>query len=249
MTQNKVVVATPVYGKVESASVSYGFHQAVCRLLRDPNVSFLEGRIFMNCDLVRARSRAVRMFLESPGTHLLFWDCDVVPRDVAAIGAMAESEKDVIALPYPRKRVDWDKVSDQVRDESEQADLGRQSGAELEGHSTDWPIRGAKEQPVDGMIRVSECGMGFTMIRREALIKMCAAYPELYFRDDMDSQTPSVQPTFALFQLLIDPTNRDLLSEDYSFCRRWLDIGGEIWMILDPAAHVGDHVFGGRLHG
>jgi hypothetical protein len=243
---SKVVIATPVYGKVESASVSYGYHSAVCRLLRDPAISFIEGRIFMNVDLVRARSRAVRMFLESPGTHLLFWDCDVVPRDLGVIGAMAASGKDVISLPYPRKRVDWDKVSDYVRDENEQAELGRQSGPELEGHSTDWPIRGTKELPVDGVIRVNECGLGFTMIRREAIEKMIAAHPELYFRDAVDG---TVHPTFALFQLIIDPVNRDILSEDYSFCRRWRDLGGEIHMILDPASHVGEHVFGGHLHG
>lgn len=242
---NKLVIATPVYGKVESASVSYGYHAAASKFMRDPTVTFLEGRIFMNCDLVRARSRAVRMFLEGDASHLLFWDSDVVPHDVNAIGAMMASGKDVIALPYPRKRVDWDKVSDHVRDETEMAELGRQSGSELEGHSTDWPIRGATVKPVNGMVRIDHCGMGFTMIRREVLEKMISVYPELRFRDNVDG---TIHTTYALFQLMIDGPTGDLLSEDYSFCKRWRDMGGEIHLILDPAVHIGEHAFGARLH-
>jgi hypothetical protein len=37
------------------------------------------------------------------------------------------------------------------------------------------------------------------------------------------------------------------LSEDYAFCRRWQNLGGEVWM--DPQVklnHFGSHLFEGR---
>jgi hypothetical protein len=38
--------------------------------------------------------------------------------------------------------------------------------------------------------------------------------------------------------------NKTYLSEDYSFCERVNDIGGEVWIsITDNLNHVGKHVF------
>lgn len=242
---NKLVIATPVYGKIESASVSWGYHVATCRLLRDPAIDFLDGRTFVNCDLVRARSRAVRMFLQTDGTHLLFWDEDVVPSDLSAISLMMNSGKDFVALPYPRKKIVWDAAADALPDENEMAVRGRMTGPEIEGSATEWPHGGHVSSEQDGgMMRVERVGMGFTMITRGALEKMIERHPELAFVDSIDG---AEHKTTALFQLML--TGRDLLSEDFSFCRRWRDLGGDIWIVLDPAAHVGAHVFGGHLHG
>jgi hypothetical protein len=240
----KICICTPVYGRPDAAEIAWGYHNAVCGLLRSPDVSFLDGRMFVNVDLVRARSRAVRMFLDQPNaTHLLFWDSDVVPRDVNVIHAMINSGKDVIALPYPRKQIHWDRVEAGVRDEAEQAEHGRQGADELEGSGLDWPLRALDKTLEAGMVRAAECGIGFTMIRREALQKMVDHYAaELTFVDQADGQK---RATVALFQLLI--TGGELLSEDYSFFRRWTDIGGEIFVIGDPARHIGNYAFGQTL--
>ena len=53
---------------------------------------------------------------------------------------------------------------------------------------------------------------------------------------------------YALFDTLIDPDTRRYLSEDYTFCRRWQEIGGTIWM--DPSInldHQGTYVFKGNI--
>ena len=42
-------------------------------------------------------------------------------------------------------------------------------------------------------------------------------------------------------------TNR-YLSEDYAFCRRWIDIGGKVWVDLQcKLQHLGQHNFRGDL--
>ena len=37
---------------------------------------------------------------------------------------------------------------------------------------------------------------------------------------------------YALYECIIDPATGHYMSEDYSFCRRWRNMGGEIWVDL-----------------
>ena len=53
---------------------------------------------------------------------------------------------------------------------------------------------------------------------------------------------------FALFECMIDPATGTYLSEDFAFCKRWTDIGGEIWADLESRLdHVGPSVFHGDV--
>ena len=53
---------------------------------------------------------------------------------------------------------------------------------------------------------------------------------------------------FALFDCMIDPSTGTYLSEDFAFCQRWTDIGGEIWADLESRIdHVGPSVFHGDV--
>jgi len=47
---------------------------------------------------------------------------------------------------------------------------------------------------------------------------------------------------------MIDPATGTYLSEDFAFCKRWTDIGGEIWADLESRLdHVGPSVFRGDV--
>jgi len=53
---------------------------------------------------------------------------------------------------------------------------------------------------------------------------------------------------YALFDTIIDPDTRRYLSEDYTFCRRYQELGGTIW--LDPTInldHQGAYLFKGNI--
>jgi hypothetical protein len=53
---------------------------------------------------------------------------------------------------------------------------------------------------------------------------------------------------FALFECMIDQKTGTYLSEDFAFCKRWTDIGGEIWADLESRLdHVGPSVFHGDV--
>ena len=59
-----------------------------------------------------------------------------------------------------------------------------------------------------------------------------------------EAATPSSN-RYALFDCMIDETGT-YLSEDYSFCRRWTAMGGDIWADLASSLnHVGPYVFRG----
>lgn len=242
----KLVICTPLYGHPESASVSLAYMLAREKILRRPDISIIgEHNLFMNCDLVRARSRAVHMFLESSASHLLFWDSDVIPRDLRCIDAMVASGKDVISLPYPRKAVDFEALSLAVRNEQEQSERGRQDAFDLECGATSWPMMwdGWPDIGPDATAPVEYAPAGFMMLSRsccELLVEACRK--DLSFRD-VGGRGAQVRMV-AVFQLMI--RNELLLSEDFSFCQRWRDLGDKCWVLADPADHVGAHRYRGH---
>jgi len=75
---------------------------------------------------------------------------------------------------------------------------------------------------------VRYAGTGFLMIRRHALEQMCRHYASLQFLREHSIGDPLAGSTnrFALFECLIDRATGVYLSEDFSFCKRWTDMGG-----------------------
>jgi hypothetical protein len=99
-----------------------------------------------------------------------------------------------------------------------------------------------------GFARVRYAGTGFLMVRRRALEKMCAHYPQLRYQRDHSVEAATASANrFALFECMIGEDGT-YLSEDFAFCKRWTDIGGEIWADLKSTLnHVGPMVFRGDL--
>lgn len=93
-----------------------------------------------------------------------------------------------------------------------------------------------------GLIKVWGVPMGCTRCSREMLTRMVNYYADLEFMCD---PAPD-KKAWALF----DPYRKDKLkySEDYSFCNRWRDIGGEIFVLPDvKMGHTGYKTFVGNL--
>lgn len=93
--------------------------------------------------------------------------------------------------------------------------------------------------PQTKLLRANGVGAAFMRLRRDCLETMISAYPEL--RIERDGRTQ-----YALFDTSIE--NGKMLGEDYTFCRRWKAIGGDIW--IDPEinlSHYGTVPFSGSL--
>jgi hypothetical protein len=83
---------------------------------------------------------------------------------------------------------------------------------------------------------VDYAGTGFMLIRREVFAALQDAHPEWRYEE-------SYGEAWAFFQ---DPIEDGIhLSEDYFFCKRYREIGGEVWM--QPSirlVHVGTKAYG-----
>lgn len=111
-------------------------------------------------------------------------------------------------------------------------------------------------------VEVREAGTGFMMFSRSVVEQLMEAHPELQtqltmFRGEdlspeMTERRDNLQKYYySLFHPLRvmreDPLPHHL-TEDYSFCERWRDLGGKVWADPDiELTHVGQKTFTGKL--
>jgi hypothetical protein len=248
----KILIATPVFARgadPRSALVTYGWAALLPQLSRDPNIDI---RVLgFGCDLVRSRSRIVRMALETGEfTHVLWWDEDVVPDDVAIIRSMLETGHDLVAAPYPTKLIDWGGVA-----------TAAHHGKHPEAGAYRYPFhrndRGLEAKAHNACVDVDHIAMGFMLTSTAMLSKMWDTYaPTLSFGDLVDGDK---HWTVALFQLTgpkqspVPPYSiGPLWSEDYSFCARAADCGYQPMMYCgqgSPVNHAGSMLFKGHREG
>jgi hypothetical protein len=236
-----LVIATPCFGGQISVLYAASLFklQRLLRAYKDVNLKLL----FKDGDalITRARASLVSQFLDDPGaTHLLFVDADI-GFELEQVVRLIECGADMCAAVYPIKRIDWDKVRTTI-----ETDRPNPAAAALQYvFEVDDPNAVVERA---GFVKVRYAGTGFLMIRRAALEKMCRHYPQLKYRRDhsIDAAAAS-ENRFALFDCMI-ADDGTYLSEDFAFCKRWVDMGGEIWADLNSKLnHVGPMTFCGDL--
>ena len=240
--QPYLVVGTPCYGR----QVSDVYTASLLKLLLACQQREIRIGVQMagsDALITRARQNIVANFLEiEAATHLLFVDADIgfEPEQVFRV---MDFDAPVTAAVYPIKHIDWNKVAAAVR----------AGHVPLESAALSYMVDFTNAGEIrirDGFARVSFAGSGFLMIRRHALVAMMEHYPELrYARDHKPDDKLSGSPwRCALFNCMIDQETGTYLSEDFSFCRRWTAMGGEIWADLQSRlTHVGTMNFTGDL--
>lgn len=230
-----IVVATPCYGD---------------QMLRGYVVSLLNTRqelmqrgcqmhllAFGNESLItRARNNMVAQFIATHHDALMFIDADITWNPDALIELM-ESPYDVCGIPYPTKSYDWDKITRLINDPPPVDEP--MTVQKLHNISRRFTINYLPDDGValpKGWRKAESLGTGFMMIRRGALEKMQAHYrEELRYVNDITFYNNNCRPEHcvAIFDTMIDPVSRRYLSEDYAFCKRWREIGGEVFACMN----------------
>ncbi|HEX7947095.1 MAG TPA: hypothetical protein VF495_20700 [Phenylobacterium sp.] len=192
--------------------------------------------------ITRGRSRLAAAFLaHKQATHILYIDADIgfPPEQVFRL---IDADKDVIAAVCPLKKIDWEKVRAAAK-----ADVADLQAASIGYVVRFLPTADKSVEVEDGFAKVAYGGTGFLLIKRSAMQRLVDAHPEL--RAKMGDMGDSLAPEAVMvFDTMIEPETGQYLSEDYAFCRRWRDLGGEIW--ADFAArltHVGHAAYTGSL--
>lgn len=247
----KLFIATPCYGGGPTGWSANQYWLNVVALVNDPQVQLVPHAELIGVDIVRARSRALRIAHDEGADYLLMWDNDnfgsSAQQAAACLRGMLQSGHHLIGTPYPQKRIFWDRVAAAVAQ-------GAKTPDELEAASQRYAFSMPQGmvQLVNGCCETTHLGMGFTLIDRYCVDRMLEQYgPGLTFNDE-DPVTGRIVPTVALFQLLFMPDSlrggMKMLSEDYSFCQRWLDMGEKVHLYLgegSPLDHLGEYVFRG----
>lgn len=233
--KTKIIFGTPCFGGM----LHNGFFQSMLELsvnFTKLNIPFEMMTIGNESLIQRARNGIVAKFMADPNaSHLMFIDADITFSWVNIVKLLL-SGKELCGGCYPKKCFNWDKIKHQIQ---KNPNLGDD---ELMAKSLDYvfnPIYHKEGDNVviklnNGMAQVKDIGTGFMLINKSVIHKMIKKYPETKFVNNVAGYGSNNVGDFfyTLFDCCIDPVSRVYLSEDYLFCKRWIDIGGELWLDL-----------------
>jgi hypothetical protein len=235
----KVMVATPMYGGMGNAM----FFSSLLRL-QDQLIhrgAQMHHAFMSNESLIdRGRNGLVDTFLtESDADYMLFIDADVEfrPEDVLV---MLCQEKDIICGPYPKKHINWPVIIEAVKAGIEDpSTLSR-----LVGEYVFTPLD--PETKMEMVVKVAEAGTGLMLIHRSVFHKMKEAFPENYYISDDSKFRFQKKEMHAYFRTMI--VDNRYLSEDYYFCHKWRELGGDVWLFpWAQTTHYGTYGFQGSV--
>ena len=188
----------------------------------------------------RARNLAVARFMQkTQASHFLFIDADI-HFDPESVIRLINSGHDVCCAAYPKKTVMWEQPENYIKSGKEGRDLARIASSLVMN------FRYQQTQIKDGFAEVLDGPTGFLLIKRDVFKKLEEKYPELNCVND--HQNKDLDEYHACFDCMIDPDSRRYLSEDYAFCRRWQNMGGQIFAdCMTVLGHIGNIRFQGVL--
>ena len=169
--------------------------------------------------VTRARNNLMaKMMTNTQATHFMFIDADIRFQPESILQMIAY-DKEVIGGLYPKKAL-----------------------------PVSYVINLKPETKIQGDIfTVDTMGTGFLLFKRPVYEKLIAAHPECKYVDDVGLGKQYEPMMYSIFDCKIDERGH-YLSEDWLFCRRWQELGGEIWahskVLLN---HVGHYEYAGDL--
>jgi hypothetical protein len=156
-------------------------------------------------------------------TDLFFIDADV-GFDAAAVIRLLKMPQDIVAGIYPLKK-------DEV----------------------DYPVRIKRVDGVPigqgGLVEAELLPTGFMRIKRSVFQVMQEKYPKLKYKPNIVNVAGAdVEEVYDFFNMGMLGSS-EWTTEDFAFCQRWTDLGGQLWVSPDiDFTHVGNKAFKGNYH-
>ena len=248
----KIIIGTPCYG----GQLHVGYFQSMMELavnFTKLGINFELMSIGNESLIPRARNGIVAKFMASDeATHLLFIDADITFSWVSVIKLLL-ADKELSGGCYPKKMLNWTKLKHHIKETPDIEDNM------LLAKSLDYvfnPVyfkEGDKlmAQVENNMVKVKDIGTGFMMIKKCVIETMIYKFPELQYKNNVAGYhgDNSIEDYFyTLFDTVIDEDSKVYLSEDYLFCKRWIECGGDLWLDLSTNLnHTGTMDYRGCL--
>lgn len=200
LRQQHIYFGLPMYGGMCSESTFTGLLRFAI-IATKLKINFTMDVVYNESLIPRARNNLVSKFLSMPNaTHLMFIDVDL-GFEAESILRLLLNNKDVVGGLYPKKSLPVSYVVNTVPN---------------------------PQVFQDDTVEVSTLGTGFMLIKRHVIEKMIGTFPELKYKDDIGFGKQYEHNMYALFDTAISP-DQHYLSEDWTFCYRWKQMGGRIF--------------------
>lgn len=185
--------------------------------LNPPCNEFLVGPNLGDSLVSRSRNTITANFLATDATHLLWLDSDLI-FSPAHVKRLVAHDKEIVGGFYPKKA---------------------QGPLEWVCNSL---VPAAPVQPT-GLQEIRYAGTGCMLIQRAVFTRMIAAFgPRLIYTSDTTGRPEYDFWTVGVYEF--PDGSRRYLSEDWYFCQRWRDLGGQIWGDTKIVCkHVGQAVY------
>jgi hypothetical protein len=211
-------IGIPCYGGMVSEPTMTSFLRFVL-LAQQAGLNWSLDTMVNESLITRGRNNLMaKMMTNTAATHFMFIDADIRFQPESILQMLAY-EKDVIGGLYPKKALPVNYVINLKPQTKIQGDI----------------------------FTVDTMGTGFLLFKRTVYEQLIAAHPETKYVDDVGLGKQFEPMMYSIFDCKIDERGH-YLSEDWLFCRRWQELGGEIWahskVLLN---HVGHYEYAGDL--
>ncbi len=223
MTSNKersILVVTPAYGGLAYVGYISGLLNLE-RVCREKNIKIDYEFCYNESLIPRARNTLTDLFYNKTDyTHLLFLDADI-QFDGEDIIKMLDYDKPLVGGVYPKKSINWEKITELVNKNNEN-ELTCENIQAIVKDSVVILLEDPTINLNDDFIETKYAGTGILLIQRIVLDKMRESFPN-------DVYTRGGNTDFFRY---FDTELKDgiYLSEDYCFCDRWRQLGGKVYL-------------------
>ena len=188
LRERKLFVAVPMYGGMCQGMFTRSIAD-LSALCTHYGIQVRFYFLFNESLITRARNYCADEFLRSGDTHLMFIDSDIGfnANDVIALLALQsenpdDDQYDIIAGPYPKKCISWEKIKLAV-----DKGFADEDPNQLDRYVGDYvfnPTATTTQIPLGEPVEVLEAGTGFMMIRRNTFEKFQQQYPQQFYKPD-----------------------------------------------------------------
>jgi len=236
-----ILLCTPVHSECSIHYTQALLEFQVACMQKNILVSFL---LLKSSLVTQGRNLCVANFLNEKYSHLLFIDADI-DFDSKTIFKMLELDREVIAVPYPMKTLNWDRIYNFKGDIKDSTELSHTGFT--------YPIKVYDKDNLkvkDDVMEVTHAPTGCMLIKRQVFDKMIKAYPELRISQPtiMNGEAKDKENLWNFFDTFHDLKNKKYYGEDFGFCKKWTDIGGKCYCYIgDYITHIGEYQYSGRF--
>lgn len=251
-----VYILTPTYGSMCYVNYTICLIESI-KLLKQYNIE-VQVEFCRNDSLIpRARNNLLARAMSNPKmTHVLYIDTDITWKPVDIIRLLL-SDKRIVGGVYPLKKIEWDRLKqpnivDSWTSKKDRHEILKNTADNvlIENHMLNYNINRLTTGNIEvrnNLIEIKHLATGFMMLQRKMVECMQKAFPSTKYTDDVNFLKPHEnEQAYALFDCAV--VDEKYLSEDWLFCQRWSNMGGQIYADISiDLMHTGLHDFKGSL--